>query len=147
MAQHGDRDDMIGPALAEMARSGRRYSAADYLAALDTIKVVGRNFDGLFGRFDYLLTPTAAAMPWPATEVYPPVIDGQAVGPRGHAVFTPFANALGLPAISLPAAPSQSGLPIGCQLVAAPGKDADLLALARVCERTPPRGGLAPELA
>ncbi len=105
MAQHGDRDDMISPSLAEMARNGRRYSAADYLAALDTIKAVGRAFDALFQRFDVLLTPTAAAMPWPATEIYPGIIDGHPVGPRGHAVFTPFANALGLPAISLPARP------------------------------------------
>ncbi|MGV3634068.1 MAG: amidase [Pseudorhodoplanes sp.] len=146
MARHGDQDDLIGPALAEMARNGRRYSAADYLAALDAIKAVGRDFDAVFARVDYLLTPTAAALPWPATEVYPPVIDGQAVGPRGHAVFTPFANALGLPAVSLPARASASGLPIGVQLVAAPGRDAELLAFARHCERTPSRGGLAPEL-
>ena len=135
MAQHGDRDDMIGPSLAEMARNGRRYSAADYLAALDTIKAVGLAFDALFQRFDILLTPTAAAMPWPATEIHPGIIDGHPVGPRGHAVFTPFANALGLPAISLPAAQSSKGLPIGYQLVAASGRDADLLALARACNR------------
>jgi aspartyl-tRNA(Asn)/glutamyl-tRNA(Gln) amidotransferase subunit A len=145
MAQHGDRDDLIGPALTEMVCNGRRYTAADYLAALDVIKAVGRDFDALFARFDYLLTPAAAAMPWPATEVYPPVIDGHSVGPRGHAVFTPFANALGLPAISLPARPSGRGLPIGFQLVAARGRDADLLAFAGSCVRPLPRGGLAPE--
>lgn len=135
MAQHGDRDDLIAPSLAEMARNGRRYSAAEYLAALDAIKTVGRAFEGLFQRFDVLLTPTAAAMPWPATEIYPGIIDEQPVGPRGHAVFTPFANALGLPAISLPAGLSSKGLPIGYQLVAAQGRDADLLALARACNR------------
>ncbi len=145
MAQHKDRDDQIGPSLAEMARNGRRYSAADYLAALDAIKTVGHAFEALFQRVDVLLTPTAAAMPWPATEIYPGIIDGHPVGPRGHAVFTPFANALGLPAINLPARPSASGLPIGFQFVAARGQDADLLALARVCERPAVRGGLAPE--
>jgi aspartyl-tRNA(Asn)/glutamyl-tRNA(Gln) amidotransferase subunit A len=145
MAQHGDRDDLISPSLAEMARNGRRYSAADYLAALDAIKSVARAFDTLFERFDVLLTPTAAAMPWPATEIYPGIIDGQPVGPRGHAVFTPFANALGLPAISLPAGLSSKGLPIGYQLVAAQGRDADLLALARACERFAVRGGLGPK--
>ena len=135
MKQHGERDDMIGPGLADMARNGRRYSAADYLGALDAIKAVGCEFEALFARVDYILTPTAAALPWSATEVYPDTIDGQAVGPRGHAVFTPFANALGLPAISMPAAPSASGLPIGFQLVAAQGRDAALLALARSCDR------------
>ena len=103
--------------------------------ALDAIKTVGRAFDALFERVDVLLTPTAAAMPWPATEVVSGVIDGQTVGPRGHAVFTPFANALGLPAVSLPAGQSTKGLPIGFQLVAPHGRDADLLALARACNR------------
>jgi aspartyl-tRNA(Asn)/glutamyl-tRNA(Gln) amidotransferase subunit A len=145
MAQHGDRDDLISPSLAEMARNGRRYSAADYLAALDAIKSVARAFVTLFERFDVLLTPTAAAMPWPATEIYPGIIDGHPVGPRGHAVFTPFANALGLPAISLPAGLSSTGLPIGYQLAAAQGRDADLLALARACERFAARGGLGPK--
>ncbi|MGD9920310.1 MAG: amidase [Pseudorhodoplanes sp.] len=135
MAQHGDRDDMIGPSLAEMARNGRRYSAADYLAALDAMKAVGRDFDTLFQRADVLLTPTAAAMPWPAMQIFPEAIDGRPVGPRGHAVFTPFANALGLPAISLPARQSSKGLPIGFQLVAAQGRDAGLLALARAMDR------------
>jgi aspartyl-tRNA(Asn)/glutamyl-tRNA(Gln) amidotransferase subunit A len=147
MAQHGNRDEMIGPKLAEMARNGRGFSAADYLAALDAIKHVGRAFDALFARFDVLLTPTAAALPWSATEVYPHTIDGQPVGPRGHAVFTPFANALGLPAISVPAAPSKAGLPIGFQLVAAQGRDAALLAFARTCEAKTTRGGLAPDRA
>jgi aspartyl-tRNA(Asn)/glutamyl-tRNA(Gln) amidotransferase subunit A len=145
LSLHGDRDDLIGPALAEMARNGRRYSAADYLAALDAIKAVGRDFDAVFDGFDFLLTPTAAAMPWSATEVYPDTIDGQPVGPRGHAVFTPVANALGLPAISLPAAQSGTGMPIGFQLVAARGRDAALLAFALRCERKTPRAGLAPE--
>ncbi|HWV51494.1 amidase [Pseudorhodoplanes sp.] len=147
MSLHGDRDDMIGPALAEMARNGRSYSAADYLAALDTIKAVARDFDSLFQRFDYLLTPAAAAMPWPATEVYPPTIDGQRVGPRGHAIFTPFVNALGLPALSMPAGQSADGLPIGLQLVAARGRDAELLAFTRASERSIARGGLAPDVA
>lgn len=146
MAQHGDRDNVIGPALAEMARNGRRYSAADYLAALDAIKAVELDFDALIAGFDYLLTPTTAAMPWPAVQVFPPMIDGHAVGPRGHAVFTPLANALGLPAINLRARPAANGLPIGFQLIGARGKDADLLAFAAHCERTIPCGGLAPAL-
>lgn len=146
MSLHSDRDDLIGPSLADMARNGRRFTAADYLAALDAIKAVGREFDALFARYDLLLTPSAAAMPWPATEIYPDTIDGQSVGPRGHAVFTPMANALGLAAVSLPATPSKAGLPIGFQLVAAEGRDAALLAFARTCERGAERNGLAPDL-
>ncbi len=126
-----DRATAVGPALIEMARAGAAFRSTDYLGALDTIARVQRRFDDLFATFDLLLIPTAAAMPWPATELYPPVIAGEKVGPRGHAVFTAFANALGLPAMSLPCRPAANGLPIGFQLCAAHGRDVFLLGVAR----------------
>jgi aspartyl-tRNA(Asn)/glutamyl-tRNA(Gln) amidotransferase subunit A len=70
-------------------------------------------------------------MPWPAKQVYPPAIDDKPVGPRGHAVFTPLANALGLPAISLPCRVDGDALPVGLQIVAARDHDWPLLAFAR----------------
>jgi aspartyl-tRNA(Asn)/glutamyl-tRNA(Gln) amidotransferase subunit A len=121
----------LGPTFDDMARAGRAYSAIEYAGALDAIGGVAREFDALFERFDVLLTPATAAMPWPATESHPSTIAGQAVGPRGHAVFTPFANALGLPGISLPCDQWRNGMPIGFQLCAAHGHDHALLALAR----------------
>jgi aspartyl-tRNA(Asn)/glutamyl-tRNA(Gln) amidotransferase subunit A len=135
LSQHDNAAHKIGPALAEMARQGATYSAADYLSALDAVQKLKREFDTLFEQIDVLLTPTTAAMPWPATETHPPVIAGRPVGPRGHAVFTPFANAQGLPAISLPCHFRLGNAPIGFQLCAAKGKDAVLLALAREFER------------
>ncbi len=83
----------------------------------------------LLANVDVILTPTAAALPWPATDSHPTEIDGKAVGPRGHAVFTAFANAAGLPGLALPAAPSPEGLPIGLQWIGRHGADAQLLAL------------------
>jgi aspartyl-tRNA(Asn)/glutamyl-tRNA(Gln) amidotransferase subunit A len=135
LSQHDGAEDKVGPAVAEMAREGATYSAADYLGALDAVQKLKREFDTLFERIDVLLTPTTAAMPWLATETHPPVIAAQPVGPRGHAVFTPFANALGLPAISLPCRFWPDDRPIGFQLCAATGQDAVLLALAREYEK------------
>ena len=83
----------------------------------------------VFPRWDALLTPAAAALPWPATESHPMVIAGQPVSPRGHAVFTAFANAAYLPGLALPCTPAANGLPIGVQLVGAPGADALLCAV------------------
>jgi aspartyl-tRNA(Asn)/glutamyl-tRNA(Gln) amidotransferase subunit A len=135
LSQFDNAENKISPALAEMARNGQKYSAADYLNALDTIKHVDRDFDALFASFDLLLTPATAAMPWAATETHPTTIAGQPVGPRGHAVFTPFANALGLPAISLPCKSWPQHMPIGFQLCAAHDRDAALLAFARDHEK------------
>ena len=116
--------------LLEMAHNGRAYSAADYLNALEIIKHVERDFENLFDQFDLLLTPATAAMPWPGAQSHPAMIAGQPAGPRGHAVFTPFANALGLPAISLPCPSWPQAMPVGFQLCAARGRDAALLAFA-----------------
>jgi aspartyl-tRNA(Asn)/glutamyl-tRNA(Gln) amidotransferase subunit A len=93
-----------------------------------------RTFDAFFERYDFLITPTTAAMPWPARESHPAEIDGKPVGPRGHAVFTPFANALGLPAISLPCRIEDDGMPVGLQIVAARDHDRSLLSFAREFE-------------
>ena len=129
LSRHPEAD--LGQAFADMARAGRAYSAIDYAGALDAVRGVEREFDALFERFHVLLTPATAAMPWPATESHPPTIAGQPVGPRGHAAFTPFANALGLPGVSLPCEQWHNGMPIGFQLCAAHGCDRALLALAR----------------
>jgi aspartyl-tRNA(Asn)/glutamyl-tRNA(Gln) amidotransferase subunit A len=135
LLQHPNGDAMIAPALADMARNGRASAAPDYVNALDVIKRVGREFTRLFEQVDILLTPTTAAMPWPATQTHPATIAGEPVGPRGHAVFTPFANALGLPAISLPCAVDKQALPIGFQLCMTKGSDRALLNFARLYEQ------------
>ena len=130
LSRHEDADGRVGPPLADMARAGRGYSATDYVAALAKITALESGFDALFARADVLLTPTTAAMPWPARQSHPTTIAGQSVGPRGHAVFTPFANALGLPGINLPCEVGR-GMPIGFQLCAGRGRDRALLEFAR----------------
>ncbi len=97
--------------------------------ALDAAARLRRQLSVFFESTDLILTPAAAALPWPKADSHPPLIDSQTVGARGHAVFTPFANIAGLPALALPSAASRAGLPIGFQLVGAPGTDAWLLAL------------------
>jgi aspartyl-tRNA(Asn)/glutamyl-tRNA(Gln) amidotransferase subunit A len=135
LSRHPDWKGNVGGAIAAMAEAGEKLSAVQYLDALDAVAVMRRRFAQQFEPYDLLLTPTAAALPWPATETHPSTIAGQPVGPRAHAVFTPLANALGLPAISLPCTPSSRGLPIGFQLIAREGADAFLLSVARDYER------------
>ncbi|MBK1659751.1 amidase [Paracraurococcus ruber] len=118
------------PALREMAAAGRALTPRAVFGALHGIAGFRRRMAAFFGAWDLILTPAAAALPWPAEEVAPPAIDGQSVGPRGHAVFTNFANLAGLPGIALPCDPSAGGLPIGFQLVGPAGSDARLCALA-----------------
>jgi aspartyl-tRNA(Asn)/glutamyl-tRNA(Gln) amidotransferase subunit A len=130
----------------DMARNGSAVPATTYYGAIDVITQLRRTLHAFFARYDLILTPTIAALSWPAAESFPPAIDGQAVGPRGHAVFTAFANMGGCPAIGVPCAPSKSGLPIGFQLVGAIGQDEMLLAVAAAYEQLRPFAGRRPPL-
>ena len=135
------------PMLREMAAAGRGLPAAALFSALDGIAAFRRRMAGFFGAWDLILTPAAAALPWPAGEIAPPTIAGQPVGPRGHAIFTNFANIAGLPGLALPSAPAAAGLPIGFQLVGPAGSDGLLCALAREWEAAEPWAGRWPALA
>jgi aspartyl-tRNA(Asn)/glutamyl-tRNA(Gln) amidotransferase subunit A len=57
------------------------------------------------------------------------------VEPRGHAVFTPFVNHAMAAAISVPCGTGRAGLPVGLQVIAARGRDRQLLAAAAEIER------------
>ena len=128
---------LFGPAMQANAEAGRDASARALFDLLFEVERLRAELAGLFERHDFLLTPAAAALPWPAGETHPTRIDGREVGPRGHAVFAGFVNAVGLPAIALPCGFAQ-GLPVGLQLVAREGDDDALLALARDFERAHP---------
>jgi len=118
--------------------SGRSLTGTALFGLFGEMAAMNRALGTCFERFDVLLTPATAAWPWPVEQAFPAQINGQAVGPRGHAVFTAFVNAAGLPAISLPCGRSIDGLPNGMQCVAAWGHEAQLGALARQWERAQP---------
>ena len=81
----------------------------------------------LLERFDLLLCPSTAVLACPANEPFPGEIDGKPVGPRGHAIFTAWMNVAGLCALNIPVASTADAGGIGMQLVAAPGRDLDLI--------------------
>lgn len=122
------------PVAAEKFRAqavrGRDIAAATYLNAMDDIDAFRRLVSAAFDQIDVIMTPSAAALPWPAEQGYPTEIDGREVGPRGHAIYTGWVNACGHPAINLPSAQAPQGLPIGFQLVGNFGEDELLFRLA-----------------
>jgi aspartyl-tRNA(Asn)/glutamyl-tRNA(Gln) amidotransferase subunit A len=147
LALRPGKDHLAGERLRAMADAGREVSATRYLAGIEAIDAFRRNVSAAFAQFDLIMTPAAAALPWPAGEPYPVRIDGANAGPRGHAVYTGWVNACGHPAISLPCAPSRSGLPIGLQLVGRFGADEQLLEIALRFEQANPWSERWPQLA
>ena len=139
MGNHFDgRDGELSDALAELLAQGRGRSGADMMDALDAIGRLRDLLALLMQDIDCLLLPSAASQPWPALQAYPALIDGRLAGPRGHAIFTSFVNAAGLPALALPAGLGATGLPLGIQLVGRHGADGWLCALGRQFERAQP---------
>ncbi|WP_172329888.1 amidase [Mangrovicoccus sp. HB161399] len=131
LAQYFADDPAVGEAAApkyrEMALRGAAAPATLLYEILGHVFALREAARQLWG-WDAILTPASAAHPWPAAEAFPPVIDGQPAGPRGHAVYTGWVNAAGLPALAFPA-PVAGRLPIGMQLVGPPGSEAGLMAI------------------
>jgi aspartyl-tRNA(Asn)/glutamyl-tRNA(Gln) amidotransferase subunit A len=119
----------VDESLVTLLEQGKQLSAADYLMALNSLLDLRNQSDLMFDDYDFLMTPTSAAMPWKSSQSYPHYIEGREVGPRGHAIYTGFVNILGIPAIAIPGPRSAAGLPIGFQLVGRFGDEDSLLAI------------------
>jgi amidase len=114
----------------------------DLLDAFEAQNRVSRAVGAFFRSYDLLVTPTIGQLPAPhGTLRYDD--PGQTVTSWVRRVFEygPFTavfNIAGQPAISLPLGHSASGLPIGVQLVAGPGREDLLLSVAAVFEEAQP---------
>ena len=144
---HPDWEAQASEKYRALAEMGRRLPAARLWQILERIVKLRRDSAALFDDIDVIALPSAAALPWKAEDGYPTHIDGQQVGPRGHAVYTGWVNAAGLPGLALPCAPSREGLPIGMQLVGAYGADDQLLDLGGAFEAAQPWSARWPDIA
>ena len=105
------------------------YYDAFYLRAQKVRTLIRQDFLNAYREVDALLTPTS---PIPAFKI------GEKSDPLAMYlcdIYTIGVNLAGLPAISVPCGFTQSGLPIGMQLIGQPFQEANLLAIANAYER------------
>lgn len=102
---------------------------AYYLQAQKARTLLMKSFDELFASYDLLLTPTA---PTPAFGIGDNI--GDPIKMYLSDVMTVPASLAGIPALSIPAGVSSTGLPIGVQVMAPMREDAKLLAFAKSME-------------
>jgi aspartyl-tRNA(Asn)/glutamyl-tRNA(Gln) amidotransferase subunit A len=135
---HPEWEAQASPRYREMAEQGRRLPAPRLWQIVEQVKQLRRDAVPLFEAHDLIVMPSVAAVPWAIEATHPAEIDGQPVGPRGHAVYTGWVNAAGLPGLALPCAPSREGLPIGMQLIGRYGSDDALLDIGAAYEAAHP---------
>jgi aspartyl-tRNA(Asn)/glutamyl-tRNA(Gln) amidotransferase subunit A len=135
---HGDawraEPAAFDPDVARQIERGLKWSGADVARARAAGAAIGGVLAAFLDAHDLLLCPTAPCVAWPLDRLGPATIGGRAVEPRAHAVFTPFVNHALAPAISIPCGSGRAGLPVGLQIIAARGRDRQLLAAAREIE-------------
>lgn len=118
----------IGVDVLTRLRAGQTFTGMDYAQARRDRDELRREWLGVLGAYDVILSPT--------TLIAAPPREGQdavATAQRLTANTLPF-NLTGLPAISIPCGFTQAGLPIGLQLAASPWRERLLLRVARAYE-------------
>ena len=123
-------------------KAGSKISTKQHAKAWSYINYVARELGAFFQDYDLLLTPTVNQMT--------PSINSDLTSSsnltleswfelmRKYIPQTPIANVTGIPAISVPVAFWQNGLPLGMQFFGAMGADATLLDIARQLEIAQP---------
>lgn len=141
-----------------LSQAGLKVSAADYSASLASWDAAAAKMATLHESYDFFLTP-ATAFPAPKVgELTPaaqsraelladwertPTMAGQQqliydmfLPSLAYTPYTQLANLTGQPAVSLPVHVTDSGLPLGVQVMAGKGQEHLLLQLARQMEQT-----------
>ena len=125
----GAQLELLEPLTRWLVQEGRRLSARDLAGALGALVEYERRTIRSMSGFDAILTPALAQSPrplgWFSTNDPEVNFEQQC----RYTPFTSFANACGLPAISLPVHMTADGLPMGVQLVGQPGGENTLIAI------------------
>lgn len=130
-----EKRDLLKPEVIWNIEYGLALSVSDLQRAEAQRVELTRRATDFFAQYDLLLAPATIVPPFPVEERY--------VAECAGTVFDNYVEWLGIayaitlvacPALSLPCGFTQSGLPVGLQVVAAPQQEADLLAGAKALE-------------
>jgi Asp-tRNA(Asn)/Glu-tRNA(Gln) amidotransferase A subunit family amidase len=102
-----------------MIADGGKVLAADFSRAMDWRDLFNVTLDGIFERYNAIITPAA------------PGAAPLGIEATGSPVFCSLWTFCGVPAVTLPLLQGEQGLPIGVQVVGRRGDDARLLRTAR----------------
>jgi aspartyl-tRNA(Asn)/glutamyl-tRNA(Gln) amidotransferase subunit A len=129
-----EHQDLYQPETLRRIKRGESISAKEYILKRNELEHLRRAADDLFCDYDLLVTPTSPVVAPALAELQANPDDLRRRELLLLRNTRPF-NVLGLPAISVPCGFTRAGLPVGLQIVGAPGQDARVLRLAHAYEQ------------
>jgi aspartyl-tRNA(Asn)/glutamyl-tRNA(Gln) amidotransferase subunit A len=139
-------ESKLDPGLVEQVKRGTAYTAVDYVKAQIQRHAYWDKVRGFFEKYDLLLTPTLAVLPFKAGLNHP---DQGTKPEKDWMNWTPFSypfNLTHLPAATVPAGFSQDGLPVGLQIVGRRFADMTVLQAAAAFEKARPWAQARPKV-
>jgi Asp-tRNA(Asn)/Glu-tRNA(Gln) amidotransferase A subunit family amidase len=115
--------EQLSDKLRALIERGRSHPAVAYTRALAGITPLNDALDDVFNEYDAILTPSAPG-------------EAPGIETTGNPIFCTAWTYLGMPALTLPLLQSETGLPVGVQLIGRRGNDARLLRTARWLVKT-----------
>ena len=138
------REDELADYTRGSLRRGASLSGIEVARAEAARAELSRQMDEFFERYDALVTPTSAITAH-AHGARIEEIGGQPINPWTISIrYTPLANLIGAPAIALPGAADEHGLPTSVQIITRRGDEQTLLRCAAAYERAMPRVAVGP---
>ncbi|MBX3098201.1 MAG: amidase [Salinibacterium sp.] len=131
----GEQLDLLEPLTQWLVARGRELSARQLADALQALTLFERSVIRQFASFDVVLTPALAMTPRPVGWFDAVDAEHNFAQQCQYTPWTSFVNVAGLPAITLPVAETEDGLPMGVQLIGRPGGEHTLLAIGAQLER------------
>ncbi len=143
-----ERPDQVGEVVREEVERGRQLRGEDVGRAHVMLTALWERMRAFFAKHEFLVTVVSQVAPFDVEDPYPRTVAGEPVATyRDWMRSCTWISATGLPAISVPAGFTDSGLPVGAQIVGRPGDDLGVLELAKAFEVACGMGRRRPEFA
>jgi aspartyl-tRNA(Asn)/glutamyl-tRNA(Gln) amidotransferase subunit A len=143
----GEQGHQLDPGLRACVEDAVQLTGLDYSDALTRRNEFWHQVRRVYESFDLLVTPTLPVPPFSVGQNNADLFAGQNFGELQWVQFTYPFNLTGQPACSVPAGWTESGLPVGLQIVGRRFDDALVLRAARAFEQIQPWHDHWPDLA
>jgi aspartyl-tRNA(Asn)/glutamyl-tRNA(Gln) amidotransferase subunit A len=144
-ARPREQKAQMDPELIAYAEASASLTVVDHVRAVAARQAMVDTLRRFFERYDLLLTPTLCLPAFSLGSVGPREVAGREVTHLGWTLCYPF-NYSGQPAISVPAGWTESGLPVGMQIIGRRHADALVLRAAAAFEEVRPWTARRPPL-